>query len=319
MARRVSFEEELAALDAVARAPRSDDARARLDAALASKRSLVVARAARLIKEHAVAGFERALTDAFARFLVDPIKSDPVCQAKVAAIEALDYGESDDAGPFLRAVRHVQLEGGSDSAAPLRARALLALARLGHPDFDLIAATLLGDPIANVRQATLDALAHRGDRACAALAMAKLATGDPEPEVVLAAMTTLMTLAPAWAVDTLRDALDGEDARRAELAAVALGQSRSDEALTLLLDALARATRAEEREPLVRAIGLHRSDCALTALLDLVANAAPADARSAIESLAARRFEPNVAPRVRAAAAENDRADLTPLVDELFR
>ena len=319
MARRASFEEELAALDGVAQAPRSEEARSRLDAALGSKRSLVVARAARLIKEHAVAGFERALTDAFARFLVDPVKSDPVCQAKVAAIEALDYGESGDAEPFLRAVRHVQLEGGSDSAAPLRARAVLALARLGHPDFDLIAATLLGDPIANVRQATLDALAHRGDRACAALAMAKLATGDAEPEVVLAAMTALMTLAPAWALDTLRDALGGEDARRAELAAVALGQSRSDEALGLLLDALACATRAEEREPLVRALGLHRSDRALAALLDLIRNAAPADARTAIESLAARRFEPHVAARVRTAAAENDRADLTPLVDDLFR
>lgn len=244
MARRPSFEEELAALDGVARTPRSEEARARLDAALASKRSLVVARAARLIKEHAVAGFERALTDAFARFLVDPVKSDPVCQAKVAAIEALDYGESDDAEPFLRAVRHVQLEGGTDSAAPLRARAVLALARLGHPDFDLVAATLLGDPIANVRQATLDALAHRGDRACAALAMAKLATGDAEPEVVLAAMT---------------------------------------------------------------------------ALLDLIRNAAPPDARTAIESLAPRRFEPNVADRVRQAANDNDRGDLTPLVDDVFR
>ena len=318
MARRVSFEEELAALSAVAAAPRSDDARARLRAGLGSKRSLVAARAARLIKEHAVPGFERELAAAFARFLVDPVKSDPVCQAKVAAIEALDYGESDDAEPFLRAVRHVQLEGGSDSAAPLRARGVLALARLGHPDFDLVAATLLADPIANVRQAALDALAHRGDRAGAALALLRLAAGDDEPAVLLAAMTTLLSLAPAWALPMLGEALDGDDERRCELAAVALGQSRNDDALALLLAALSRCTRAEERDPVIRGIGLHRSDRALAALLDLIANASPDDARAAIESLAPRRFEPGLTARVRAAARENDRADLARVVDELF-
>ena len=311
-----SFEDELAALDVVARAPGSDEARARLAEGLASKRGLVAARAARLVKEHALPGFERALADAFARFLVD---ADPVCQAKLAAIEALDYAESGDAEPFLRAARHVQLEGGNDSAAPLRARAVLALARLGHPDFDLVAATLLADRVANVRQAALDALAHRGDRANAALALLKLGAGDAEPAVVLASMTTLLALAPAHALGALRDALDGDDAARAELAAVALGQSRLDNALTVLLDALARRMRAEEREPLIRAIALHRTDRALSAILAIVSDGAPDDARTAIEALVPRRFDPGLIARVRAAAAANDRADLAPLVDDLFR
>lgn len=319
MARRVSFEEELAALSAVAAAPRSDDARARLLAGLGSKRSLVAARAARLVKEHAVAGLERELAGTFARFLVDPVKSDPVCQAKLAALEALDYGESADAEPFLRAARHVQFEGGTDTAAPLRARAVLALARLGHPDFDLVAAALLADAIANVRQAALDALAHRGDRAGAALALLRLTAGDDDPAVLLAAMTTLLQLAPAWALPLLGEALDGDDERRVELAAVALGQSRDDDALALLLAALSRRTRSPEREPIIRGIGLHRSDRALATILEIVANGAPDDARTAIESLAPRRFEPTITTRVRAAAAQNDRADLTPFIDDAFR
>lgn len=117
----------------------------------------------------------------------------------------------------------------------------------------------------------------------------------------------------------LGEALDGDDERRVELAAVALGQSRNDDALSLLFGALSRCTRAAERDPIIRGIGLHRSDRALSALVDLIANGAADDARAAIESLAPRRFEPGLTARVRAAAQQNDRADLTSAVDELFR
>lgn len=92
MARRATFEEELQALSPVAADPHAPDAAARLGAGLASKRSLVVARAARLVREHAVDGHGAALADAFTRFLVDPVKSDPSCQAKLAALEALEGG-----------------------------------------------------------------------------------------------------------------------------------------------------------------------------------------------------------------------------------
>jgi HEAT repeat protein len=317
--KRVTFEDELRTLSDVAANPRSDDARSRLTVGLRSKRSLVVARAARLIKEHALEGFEAELKDAFARFLRhdDPAKSDPVCQAKLALIEALDYGESSDAEPFLRAVRHVQFEG-VDTAAGLRARGVIALARIGHADFDMIVAELLTDPLPPVRQAALDALAHRGDRGGAGLAMLKLGIGDEDPLVTLAAMSALLVLTPAWALDKLRAALDAKDEQQRELAAVALGQARSDETLTLLLDSLERCSRSDERAPLLRGIGLHRSDRALDAMLEVVAEAAEVDARAAIEALGARRFEPGIAARVRSAAGRNERCDLTATVDETF-
>jgi len=314
-----SFEEELAALSGVAANPRSEDARALLRAGLASKRSLVVARAARLIKEHLVDGFEDELKAAFARHLLDPVKNDPTCAAKLATIEALDYCESSDAAPFLRAVVHEQWEGGNDTAAPLRARAILALARIGHDELDFAAAQLLTDKTASVRQAALDALAHRGDRANAALALFKLRAGDEDPMVSLAAMTALVALAPARGIDELQRLVDGEAEEPREMAAVALGQSRRDEAVTVLVDALERCTRAEERAPLFRGLGLHRSDRALDALLQVIANSREADARAAIDALGARRFEPGIVERVRAAAKQNDRADLAAIVDAVFR
>ena len=231
--KRLSFEEELAALSPVVADPRSDDARQLLLAGLRSKRSFVAARAARLIKEHHLEGFDDELTALFDRCMPDAVKNDPSCAAKVAAIEALDYGESRDAEPFLRASAHVQLEGSSDTAAPMRARAALALARIGHGDFDLVAARLLTDRIPPVRQAALDALVHRGDRANAALALFKLRLGDEDPLVTLAAMTALLALAPAHGLEELRDLVGSEDEAKRELAAVALGQSRNDEALTI--------------------------------------------------------------------------------------
>jgi HEAT repeat protein len=313
-----SFEDEQAALSAVAASPTSDDARQRLVDGLRSKRSLVVARAARLVKEHRLGGFDAELAAAFARYMSQPAKSDPTCAAKLAAIEALDYAEAADAEPFLRAVVHVQWEGGNDSAAPMRARAGLALARIGHPDFDLIAAQLLTDGVASVRQAALDALAHRGDRANAALALFKLRSGDEDPLVTMAAMTTLLALAPAHALDELRDLLASDNEDKRELAAVALGQSRHDDALTVLVDALARCTRADERTALYRGVGLHRSDRALDALLAVIADSHEVDARAAIEALGARRFEPGIGERVRAAAARNDRAELRDVVDAVF-
>jgi hypothetical protein len=274
----------------------------------------VVARAARLVKQLGLGGFDAELKDAFARFLDNPVKSDPSCQAKLAAIEALDYGESTDPEPFLRAVRHAQFEP-DDTAAGLRARGVVALARIGAPDFDLVAARLLTDPLPPVRQAALDALVHRGDRAGAALALLKLRLGDEDPLVTLAAMTALLTLAPAAGLDELRALLEAGDR---ELPAVALGQSRSDEALTVLLDALERCARPQERDPLLRGIGLHRSERALEALLSVIAERSAVDARAAIEALGARRFEPGLAERVRAAAARSDHAGLDAIVAEVF-
>jgi HEAT repeat protein len=320
--KKITFEEELALLSPAAAQPTSADGRARILAALASSRSLVVARAARIVKEHTLDGFVEALSAAFDRLLpsaadsanppVHASKSDPGCHAKLGLIEALDQLETVNGAPFARAVRHVQQEGSSDMAAPLRARAIGGLARLGHPDFQLFVARLLNDPWPPVRQAALESLAHRGDGAGAALALFKVELGDEDPLVTMAAMTALVTLAPEWALDVLGallDRRDGDGGRR-ELAAVALGQSRREDALALLLDRLRQSVRAADREPLLRAIGLHRSERALAAMLAVVGDGQTAEATLAVEALAARRFEPGVAERVRAAVATRDEADL---------
>ncbi len=316
-----TLEEEQRALTEAVEVPTSDGARVAIAAALASKRSLVAARAANLIKRHRLEGFSEALRETFTRFLDNPVKNDPSCTAKLAAIEALDFTESSDPDPFLRAARHVQLEPAwgppVDTAVGLRQRGIVALARLHHSELDLLAAELLTDTESPVRQAALDALAHRGTREGAALALFKLRLGDEDPLVTLAAMSALVALAPDRALPELIPLVEHTADARRELACVALGQSRRDDALAPLLEALSRCVRAEEREPILRGLGLHRSEGALAALLEVVADGALTDAEAAIAALAVRRFEPTIEKQVREAAKRNS-SDLEKALHEAF-
>jgi hypothetical protein len=286
--------------------------------ALRSRHSQVVARAARLIRQHAVEGCEAELEAAFRRLLDDPVKSDPTCAAKIACIEALDYGESSHEEIFLVAARLVQLEPAwgppVDTAVPVRARGLFALARLGHDELELVVAELLTDQEVGVRQAALEALLHRGAKTGAALALYKLRLGDADPMVELAAMNALLGLAPEWGLRELAPLLSGDE-ERAELAALALGQSKSDAALRLLTVALEQCVQQKERRPIYRGLGLHRSDGALEVLLRVIADSPLADAREAIEALAARRYDPGVADKVRRAG---DRPELQAALAEHF-
>ena len=68
---------------------------------------------------------------AFDRFLVEPLKNDKLCRAKIAIVQALDKIEHGRQKVFERAAGHVQLEpvfgGREDTAAALRGAALFAL------------------------------------------------------------------------------------------------------------------------------------------------------------------------------------------------
>jgi hypothetical protein len=304
-----SLEAQLAALKTVTAAPASGEAREAIRRALAGGPSLVAARAARLVREHALEGLGDDLVAAFRRFLADAVKSDPGCAAKLAALEALDYGGHDDAAPFLEATRHVQKEPAFgppvDTAAGVRARGVLALSRLAHPDLPLCAGALLADPEGPVRQAAADSLVAAGDRSLAGLLLLRWSAGDEEPLVILACMAGVLALASDQALPRLHAALFGGDGEPRELAALALGQSGRDDALDLLLEQLREAPRALERAPALRALGLHRSERALEAALDVIAGGAVADAEAALAGLGARRFERGLPDRVRAAVRKN--------------
>jgi HEAT repeat protein len=251
-----------------------------------------------------------------------PPKADPGCRAKLAALEALDYLESPDAAPFLTAIRATQLEpawgGPTDTAGGLRARGALGLARQGHVDFMPLMADLLADPEAPVREAAAMAVAHHGDPAGAGLLQLKMRVGDPEPPVILACLSGLISLVPGWGVTKAAAHLHGQDEGLHEVAALALGESRLEDALDQLLSALSSELLPRRRPVLLRALGLHRSDRAVEALLQVVATGNEGDAKAAVGALSVRSGEPGLAERIRVAAARNGGVDLTATIRGAF-
>ena len=301
-AKRAKVDDELARLRAASADPYSASVADVITSALSSKHARVVSAAAQLIKSRRLEDFTKALQAAYGRFLDDPVKSDPGCQAKLAVLEALDFTESMDDEPFVAATSLVQPEPAwgppVDTAAPCRARAVLALSRIGHTDLVLIAGTLLADPEVPVRTAAADALTNSGVRHAAGVLLHKLAIGDEDPLVLLACMSGVLALAPEVALARFVPQLRGRDGQPRELAALCLGQSTRADACQALLAALEECVLSKERVVLLRALGLHRSDAALDALLRVIDGTNEVDAKAAIRALAPRRFEQGLRARV---------------------
>src|SRR5438105_2681445 len=125
MAARLSLDEKLAAIRKLRGQPLSPEQRAELRKSLSDRSNLVVAAAAAIAGENTLVELAGDLEAAFERFLVNPLKDDKLCRAKIAVVQALDKVEHQRPDVFLKAARHVQLEpvwgGTEDSAAPLRA------------------------------------------------------------------------------------------------------------------------------------------------------------------------------------------------------
>lgn len=225
------LEKDLEALRPALTDPDTPASHAILRTALKKSISFVAAKAAFVIRDHSLGGFEDELKAAFERFMKDPVKTDPGCRAKLAALEALDHLDSLDSTPFLTAIRTTQREpawgGPTDTAGGLRARGALGLARQGHVDFMLLMADLLADPEAQVREAAAIAIAHHGAPPGAGLLQLKARVGDPEPAVILACLSGLISLVPGWGVAKAAVHLRGQDGDLHEVAALALDPGHS--------------------------------------------------------------------------------------------
>jgi HEAT repeat protein len=274
------------------------------------------------VKERALDGYTAELAAAFTRFLENAAKTDPGCNAKLGALEALDVVGHTDPGPFVVASRHVQLEAAwgprVDSAGGVRARAILALAHMGYPDLLIVAGELLGDAQPGVRLAAAEALGACGDRSGAGLLLLASRRGEEDPVVQTAYMSALLAVAAALAAPRLRALLFGEDDDPRELAAIALGQSGREDAAGLLIEYMEATPLAAERAIALRGLGLHRSDRALEVLLAVIADGGARDAAEAVKALSARRFDPRVRERVAAAVARAGHAGLDAVMAEAF-
>src|SRR4029453_14845861 len=105
MAKSRALEETLAALGGLGREPGTDQTIATLRQALRGTASHVAAKAAQVSGELGLRVLVGDLAAAFDRFLVNPVKTDPGCRAKVEIARALHEMGDDPNGVFLRGVR----------------------------------------------------------------------------------------------------------------------------------------------------------------------------------------------------------------------
>jgi hypothetical protein len=315
-------EELVEAVHAAKRAPESEPSQKLFAKALGHAHFYPVSEAARLVGELELAGYEAALRGVWQRFLHNAAKTDPGCRAKEAALTALDRLTTLDPEPFVAAVRYVQYEpvfgGRADTASGTRLRALSALFRLCHPDAPLYAGELLADPDVQVRLGTVQALRHYGDRTVASLLAYKLRARDPEPEVVSEAAAALLTVCPDFALPLFRGWLrDGSDLER-EAAALALGQSGSDDTVGALIEWLDEGSWDRDVALGLRALALGRSARAREYLLSAVEHGSKARALSALEVLSIHSYDAGLVSRVREAVQKNPAAGLSTSMNKLF-
>ena len=286
---RQSFEEKLSRLKKLGEGPRSDEAAGEIRRALSGSSSILAAAAARAAVKLGLSDWTPELAAAFDRFMKNPVKTDPGCHAKIAAVEALGALEYPEADIFLQGIRHVQMEPSFgppvDTADRLRAACAFALYRMGHPELPFETVSLLSDKEPAARQAAIKVLTEMGQQWCELLLRMKVLQGGETPEILGDCFNGLMAIGPGRSLQFVERFLESEDMAVAEEAALAIGNSRSRKAFDLLCRHRDESADSTFKRVLLLPIALTRCEDAFTLLLDVVRDEHPMYAAAAIEAL----------------------------------
>ncbi|MFL6604428.1 MAG: HEAT repeat domain-containing protein [Steroidobacteraceae bacterium] len=276
---------------------------------LADKHFRVVARAATLAGERSLRERLPDLLDAYARFLVDPIKQDPHCIAKQAIARALVNLECDNVPFFLEGIRYRQLEpawgGADDTAIDVRCSCAMGLVSTGYFRAIQEVTTLLLDPEWRARAGAARAISCGNPREAEALLRFKVLVGDPEPDVIGECFTALLSIAKEECLPFVASYLSNNNNGVRDFAALALGESRHPQALEHLRIAWEDIRDAANfRTVLIRAAALHRSEVAFDWLISIIEHSTPAHADVAVEALSVYERNTKLVERVQAALAK---------------
>jgi HEAT repeat protein len=258
--------------------------------ALNDKTNLIIAKAAKIAGESLIRELIPDLLTAYNRlFEDDPAKRDPQCWGKNAIAKALREMEYGEAEPFLRGARYVQLEpvwgGSQDTAAALRGICLLALP--GCTDIRrekimrfLVDALAEEDPA--VRADAARAIGCMGGDDSALLLRLKSRLGDKESAVIGQVFESLLALERVEALEFVQEFLHRTGGDVAEEAVLAIGSSRMEKGVEVLMDIWEDAMGEDYRQAILRALSISRQDRAVEFLRKL-AKEGSKDARAALE------------------------------------
>jgi hypothetical protein len=313
-------EQEIERLSSLSTAPECELAPA-LAKALGDRVNVIVAKAARIAAERSLAGLLPHLLRAFDRLFESPAQRDPQCWGKKAIAQALVELDHRESAPFVRGLRHVQMEpvwnGEADTATTLRATCVLALpacSDIARADVLRLLVDALVDPAEPVRVDTVRALAQMEGEEGALVLRLKGRMGDAEPPVTGQVFDELLALEREGAVAFVASFFTQEDrAARAE-AALSLGSSRLAGAVEALISCWSETRDPDLRQAVLRGLAVSRQERALVFLLGLVKDGRARDACAAIEALSVDRESEEICKRAWLAAEDRE-----PEVQEALR
>jgi hypothetical protein len=323
-----SFERELALLEAMSGHVPDAEGMERVRRALGNQNNYLVAKAARIVSEYALANLLPEVLSAFARFFVDPVKSDPQCWAKNALVKALVKLDCRDAEVYLRGLRHTQEEpvwgGQSDTAGALRGTCTHALVVCeGLSNAQLL--DLLLEPLADrdktVRIEAARAIGHVGGVSAALLLKLRILLRKEEPEVMGACFSALLGMDQMGqmnpmdqmnqihgdkqaAIALVGELLDDDEEVAAE-AAFALAETHESAALVALIKRRRKGADTWFLSALDQAIVLTRLPEGVDFLLGVIEQDVR-HAGSALEAISRVHDSPEMRARVAASVARAD-------------
>lgn len=309
-----SFERELAQLEAMSgRTPDAGDVE-RVRRALNHANNYLVAKAARIVADHELTDLLPCVLDAFARFFIDPVQTDPQCWAKNALVKALVKLECRDASVYLPGLRHTQEEpvwgGQSDTAGALRgtcAHALVACEGMSQAQLlDLLLQPLV-DSDKTVRMEAARAIGHVGGASAHLVLKLRVLLRNEDPEVLGACFSALLSMDhsdKAATIGLVADFLDDGEESAAE-AAFALAETHDPAALAALIARRRKGADAWLASALDHAIVLTRLPEGMEFLLGVIAGD-PRQAGSALEAISRVHNSSEIRARVASAVAHSE-------------
>jgi hypothetical protein len=319
------IEEKLERLSLLRQADRNE-AIASLRSALADHANVVVAKAAKIAGELELHDLTPDLVRAFDRLFEKSVETDPQCWGKNAiAITLRDFGYQ-SAAPFLRGLRHIQMEpvwgGREDTAQVLRAACCAALPQCADLTRDEVLRHLVDaftDVSDKVRVDAARSIEHMGGAVSALLLRLKARIGDKEAQVTGQVFESLLRLERDGALPLVEEFLDSEDDEICAEAALALGSSRLPEALTLLKKAWKRERDRNRKQVLLRGLSASRLPEALEFLLDLLKGGRQGEAAQALDALALHRDSAEIRRMVEEAILSKGEGDVQERFRRLFK
>jgi|HubBroStandDraft_1064217.scaffolds.fasta_scaffold31964_3 HEAT repeat protein len=296
-----------------------------LTRALKHQSNLMVAKAAELSSSLQAKDLLPHLLAAWNRMFENAAKTDPQCWAKNALIRALTALGVQESAPFLRGVRYQQWEatwgGQEDTAITVRGGCALALLQSTDlPRLEIaqhLVITLTDDktPVRIDGARALEALG--GDEASLLLRL-KARILDPEPQVLGQVFESLLGLEGDRAIPFLAEFLNAREEAVAEEASLALGASRSTQALEVLRKAWERHRGRRLGSVLLRSISALRIPEAIEFLAGIVRTEGKMDALDALDALALHGSTGEIAEAARGAASQRVEESIVGRVSSLF-